>query len=132
MLADPFVQEQASRQAPIPAQPVAAAQPPEAVQEVVQDVAPSVAQLWQLRAPAGLCEATAVRVLTGMGLRVVRRCWVAAAQAGGSPELLLQTAPAPDAQLRVALAHLRRKTGADVQCQPGQPAPAAARMAAEI
>ncbi|GAB2734337.1 hypothetical protein GCM10027019_12140 [Melaminivora jejuensis] len=119
MLADPFVEEEQT-----------STQVPAAVAQLA--LPPLLPQLWHLRAPAGLCEATAVRALAHAGLLIQRRCWVAAAQAGDSPELLLVTAAAPDAQVQVALARLRRKTGADVQCQPCQPAPAAARRAAEI
>lgn len=85
--------------------------------------APAVLPMASLKTPhllrllpgAALCETAVLRALAREGVRVRRRTWAAPAAPGGAPELLLLTAPAPDALAAQASAHLQAYTGAQVR-----------------
>ena len=71
--------------------------------------------LLRLLPGAALCETAVLRALAREGVRVRRRTWAAPVTPGGAPELLLLTAPAPDALAAEATAHLQAYTGAQVR-----------------
>ena len=71
--------------------------------------------LLRLLPGAALCETAVLRALAREGVRVRRRTWAAPVTPGGAPELLLLTAPTPDALAAEATAHLQAYTGAQVR-----------------
>ena len=71
--------------------------------------------LLRLLPGAALCETAVLRALARDGVTVRRRTWAAPVTPGGAPELLLLTAPAPDALAAQATAHLQAYTGAQVR-----------------
>ena len=71
--------------------------------------------LLRLLPGAALCETAVLRALARDGVTVRRRTWAAPVTPGGAPELLLLTAPTPDALAAQATAHLQAYTGAQVR-----------------
>lgn len=71
--------------------------------------------LLRLLPGAALCETAVLRALARDGVTVRRRTWAAPVTPGGAPELLLLTAPTPDALAAEATARLQTHTGAQVR-----------------